>query len=87
MAFDQFADATPGLQSPATIIDEIIPDDNNDLQIATRAINVAASGTVRLVTVDDTEGDVYIVAGSTFPVRAKRVLSTGTTATGIRGLA
>lgn len=86
MAYDPFADSTTGLQSPATIIDEIIPDDGADLAIATRAINVATTGVVRLITVDDTEGDVFIVAGSTFPVRARRVLATGTTATGIRGL-
>lgn len=86
MAYDPFANATTGLQSPATIIEEIIPDDSADLGIATRAINVMESGVVRLITIDDVEGDVFIVAGSTFPVRARRVLATGTTATGIRGL-
>ncbi|MGB5558071.1 MAG: hypothetical protein WBN04_08665 [Paracoccaceae bacterium] len=86
MAFDPFSDAETGLQSPATIIQEIIPSDTTDLEIATRAINVATSGVVRILTIDDTEGDVFVVAGSTFPVRARRVLATGTTATGIRGL-
>lgn len=87
MSKDAFAAMTPSLESPATMIEAIIPDDEGELVNVTRAINVETSGVVRMVTVDGAVGDVFIVAGATFPVRARRVLATGTTATGIRGLA
>ena len=86
MSKDNFSSDEPKLHSPATLIDEIFPDDQTELKNVTRALNVATSGTVRVMTVDGTLGDVFIAAGGTFPVRVRRVLATGTTATGIRGL-
>ncbi len=86
MSKDNFSSDEPKLHSPATLIEEIFPDDQTELKNVTRALNVATSGTVRVMTVDGTLGDVFIAAGGTFPVRVRRVLATGTTATGIRGL-
>ena len=86
MVHDAFSSTTPGLQSPAMSIEEIVPSDTTDLSTITRAINVATAGTVRMITVDGTVGDVFVAAGGAFPVRAKRILATGTTAAGIRGL-
>lgn len=86
MPNDPFATLTPGLQSPAVVIDRIDPDDQNDLARVTRALNVATSGIVHLVTVEGSQGDVFITAGVAFPIRVRRILATGTTATGIRGL-
>ena len=87
MSFDAFENYSPGLQSPAVWIEDITPNDTTDLTRATRAINVAQSGVVRVITVDDVQGDIFVAAGLAFPIRVKRVLATGTTATGIRGLA
>lgn len=69
----------------------ITPDDDNDLALTTRAINVAVSGAVRVTTLGTPEdpGDtitLYIAAGIAFPIRAVRIYATGTTATGIVGL-
>ncbi len=83
---DEFSNLTPDLTSPATAIEEIIPDDQAELSAVTRAINVSGPGLVRMVTIDGFVGDVFIAAGVAFPIRARRVLATGTTATGIRGL-
>ena len=83
MSKDNFSSDEPKLHSPATLIEEIFPDDQTELKNVTRALNVATSGTVRVMTVDGTLGDVFIAAGGTFPVRVRRVLAT---ATGIRGL-
>lgn len=86
MAIDVFQGNMPSLQSPALKIEVIAPSDTVDLAYATRAINVATSGVVKVTTIDGSIGDVYVAAGVTFPIRAVRVHATGTTASGIRGL-
>lgn len=83
---DLFQSHLPGLQSPAGNIAAITPSDSADLAQVTRAINVATSGSVRVVTPGGQMADVFIAAGIAFPLRAARVMATGTTATGIRGL-
>lgn len=83
---DLFANFSSGLESPATRLTAITPNDASDLANATRGINVAVSGTVRLTTVAGDTGDIYLAAGSVFPVRARRVWATGTSASGIVGL-
>lgn len=80
---DIFQDHATGLESPASRIYEITPDDGADLAIASRAINVAESGAVRVTTTGGTTATVYVAAGIPFPVRATRVWATGTTATGL----
>jgi hypothetical protein len=80
---DPFASQTPGLESPASHLLAVTPSDSEDLEIASRGINVAASGTVRVTTIHDDTETVFIAAGSAFPLRVKRIWATGTTATGI----
>ena len=80
---DPFASQTPGLESPASHLLAVTPSDSQDLQIASRGINVATTGTVRVTTVSDETATVYIAAGLAFPLRVKRIWATGTTATGI----
>ncbi|WP_299684363.1 hypothetical protein [uncultured Tateyamaria sp.] len=84
---DRFASYTPGLEAPAEDVFVVAPDDGADLPQATRALNVAQSGAVRLTTVSGTTATVYVAAGIAFPVRASRIFATGTTATGIVGMA
>lgn len=86
MPQDPFQKFAPALTSPVTRIETITPSDSTDLVRVTRAINVAGSGTVRMVTLGGDTADLYLAAGIAFPVRVTRVLATGTTATGIRGL-
>lgn len=60
------------------------------VQIATRAISLAAEGTLRVLTVHDediTIPDGALAAGILHPMAVKRVYATGTTATGIVGYA
>ncbi len=80
---DSFADHLSGLESPASKLSAITPDDATDLPLAGRALNVATSGAVTVTTVDGTTATVYVAAGIAFPVRARRIWATGTTATGI----
>lgn len=83
---DTFQDHTPGLESPPSHILNVSPNDNQDMPTSCRALNVATDGLVRVTLVGGTTGTVFIAAGVTFPLRAKRVWATGTTATGIAAL-
>lgn len=83
---DTFEGFSSGLESPATHITTITPNDTTDLVVASRALNVATSGVVRVTTVGGTTAPIYVVAGVAFPVRVTRVWNSGTTATGIVAL-
>ncbi len=54
MSIDKSSSDERKRHSPATIIEEIFPDDQNDLSHVTRALNVATPGIVRVMTVDGT---------------------------------
>jgi hypothetical protein len=84
---DHFEHHTPGLESPASRLAEITPNDTEDLAFVTRAIVVESAGHVQLVTAGGDTGRVFVASGVAFPIRARRVMATGTTATGIAGLA
>lgn len=85
-ALDTFETHATSVTAPATYIEIVTPSDTTDLVRVTRALNVATSGTVALVTADGQTVDVFVAAGVIFPIRATRILATGTTATGVRGL-
>lgn len=72
---------------PAVTLFDIIPNDGADLPHTTVALNVSTPGTVRVTTQDGTVSDVTIAPGHAFPLQVQRVWQTGTSATGIRGLA
>ena len=81
---DPFSNHSTGLTSPARNCAAITPNDSTDLAVVTRGIYVGVSGDVALIT----EGGQTVTLknaaqGSTIPVRAARVLSTGTTATNL----
>lgn len=72
---------------PAVTVFDITPNDATDLSRVTTALNVATPGSVRITTIDGSTADLSIRPGEAFPVQARRVWQTGTSATGIRGLA
>lgn len=80
---DIFSGFSSGLESPATHILPVTPSDTADLPHASRALNVATAGALRVTTIGGTTGTVYVAAGVPFPVRVTRVWQTGTTAAGI----
>lgn len=83
---DAFSQYRIGLESPAVRLLSVVPSDTADIPEASRAINVATSGTVRITTVGGTTATVFVAAGIAFPVRATRIWSTGTTAANIVAL-
>lgn len=86
MVKDKYAGFASTPDSPATSVQPILPDDETDLVEASIALNVATSGTVRVTSLSGTVSDVFIAAGTAFPLRVRRVWASGTTATGIRAL-
>lgn len=84
---DSFSSFETGLTGPICGGFDITPDDASDLLTMTRAIMVSGAGDLSVILKD---GDTLVVPGLTpgviYPLRVVRVLSTGTTATGLKGL-
>lgn len=84
---DMFNAYQPGLSSPVQGGFDINPSDGSDLAQVTRAVMVSVAGDLA-VTLKN--GDSITLPGLTpgviYPVRASQIHSTGTTATGIKGL-
>lgn len=84
---DSFSSFDTGLTGPICGGFDITPDDANDLASMTRGIMVSGAGDLHAVLKD---GDALTLPGLTpgviYPLRVVRVLSTGTTATGLKGL-
>lgn len=84
---DTFSDFTTGLSSPVCGGFDIAPNDGADLQGITRAIILGGAGDVAVVLKNgDTITLPALAVGVIYPVRVARVLATGTTATGLKGL-
>lgn len=84
---DRFAHTANSLSSPATHAFAIAPADGTDLAETTRAIYVGAGGAIAMRM---QSGALVTLAGvpqgTLLPLRADRVLATGTTASGLIGL-
>lgn len=77
---DPFPNQQPSILGPAEDGFAITPHDTNDLAQTTRAIWVGADGNIALVTRAGTTLTLSgAKAGTLIPIRATRVLATGTT--------
>lgn len=72
--------------SSGTGVIPITPSDTLDLARVVVGLNVATEGIVAVIGENGVAGEVYIAAGIAFPIVVRRVLQTGTTASGINGL-
>lgn len=87
MIVDRFASHARGLSAPADHAFAITPDDGTDLSYVTRALYVGSAGAVTVVMAEGTTITFSgLFAGQVLPVRVRRVLATGTTATALVGL-
>lgn len=84
---DQFEHFAPGLESPASRLQPVVPSDTTPLDFVTRAVAVETAGHLQVVTVGGDTGRIFVAAGVPFPLRVTQIMATGTTATGIVGLA
>jgi len=83
-----FGDFTTGLDNPASQSFVITPNDATDLPFITRGLYVGATGDVAVLLAFDEVAVTFpaMVGGSLYPLRVKKVLAAGTTATGLRGV-
>ncbi len=86
---DPFSHTINNPTSPAEICFAIVPDDNADIQMATKALYVGQGGNLRLVSVRNENAISFmnVPSGAILDVRVRQVLATGTTASDIVGLA
>lgn len=68
--------------------ESVTPSDGTDIPRGCRALYVGGTGTLVLILDKDSSAVTFVgvVAGSVLPIRTKRVLATGTTATNIVAL-
>ena len=89
MSADRAKFSETDMSVPATGAFAITPSDSTDLPRVTRAIYVGGGGDVTvqpLLASDDTVTFTAVPTGAVLPIRASRVLDTGTTATDLVGL-
>ncbi|OLP59049.1 hypothetical protein BJF93_03745 [Xaviernesmea oryzae] len=85
---DRFTSHAPTITGPATRGFSITPSDSAALPEVTRALYVGSSGAVALRLIEgQTVTFSGLAAGTLLPLRADRVLATGTTAGNLLGLA
>jgi hypothetical protein len=86
MALDRFTLYSQSLNSPIGFVFDVVPSDTVDLQEITRALYIGGAGNVRVAAkYGGTVTYKNVAAGQRLPIRAVRVLATGTTATSIIG--
>lgn len=84
---DRFQNTSPSLSGPATHGFAVTPHDVNLLQETTRALYIGSAGSLAVVLASGaTVTFAGVASGTTLPVRAARVMATGTTAADILGL-
>lgn len=85
---DSFAQHASGLNSPARNGTEITPDDGTDLANVSRGVWIGGAGNLEVLLQGDSASVTIqnIAAGTLLPICAKRIYSTGTTATAIVAL-
>lgn len=79
---DNFISHSAGLDSPASKAFAITPSDSTDLPDVTRGLYTGTGGTIVLILTDDASAVTLnsVPAGTVLPLRVRRVLATGTTA-------
>ena len=84
---DRFADRSPSTDGPAFHGFAITANDGADLAEVTRALYVGTAGAVHVLMASGADMTfANVAAGTVLPIRAQRVLATGTTATLVLGL-
>lgn len=77
---DKFASRTTGLSSPAEFAAPVTPSDGADLAVASRAIYIGGAGDLRVTTVGGDTITFRNAPEGLFPIRARRIHATETTA-------
>jgi len=87
MAIDNYKNMMSGLESPAREASVVTPDDAIDLGNTSRSIYVGSAGDIAVHMVGESAAVIFkSVPVGILPIRADRVLATGTTALDIVAL-
>jgi len=84
--FDPLVNRTLSPTGPATDIIPVTPDDSTDLPVMAMSIFIETGGVLRFVTRRGETRAVLLEDQTLLPVVVRRVLATGTTATGVHAL-
>jgi hypothetical protein len=85
-SYGNIADALNAM-TPADSAFAVTPNDDDDLSVVTRGVFIGGAGNLKVtLSSGDTVTFTDIAKGFVHPIRAKRIFSTGTTATNILGL-
>lgn len=82
-ALDTFHTYTSALESPLSSAAQVTPDNANDLPHVSRGIFVGVGGDLRVIMQDGTTVTFGGMGPGWHPIRVRRVLATGTTASAI----
>lgn len=82
---DRFSNYYRGITSGAVGAFPVTPSDSNDLAESIRAITIATGGTVSFVASDGITYSTDELPAGTYPLFARRIRATGTTASKITG--
>lgn len=86
-AIDAYRQNSGSPTGPARRLRAVTPHDSNELEYLTNGIVCAGGGTLSAIAADDVSAvQIHVVAGQVYPIRARIIRSTGTTATGIVAL-
>jgi len=87
MMADKFQNQSDNVDLQARKLLAITPNNDNDLVDVPKALYIGVGGTLAVIAVDNTTSvSLTVQAGALLPIRVKRVLASGTSATGIVGL-
>lgn len=80
---NEFASTQDAPTQPARNLAAVTPNDSTDLANVSKALWIGGAGNVSIIAADDSSAVLIsgVAAGTILPIRAKRVLSTNTTAT------
>lgn len=86
---DPYQYATAHIQNPITNAFSISPSNTTDLPVTTRSVYIGSSGDLRVTLKDMPDGTFVtyknMIEGLSYPLRIKRVFSSGTTASNLIG--
>lgn len=83
---DPLATRSASTSGPATDIIPVTPNDTADLSEVAMALFIETGGTLRIVTRRGETRDIEVDDQLLLPVAVRRVMATGTTATGVHAL-
>ena len=85
---DNLRNLSDSIEFPAVRLRAVTPNDTTPLVFVCKALYVGSGGNLAIMASEDTAAVTLtnVQSGSIIPVRARRVMATGTTATGIIAL-